>query len=554
MKRFLDPAILLAMALLFLVANRGAYKGYFSADDMDNLAWTKVATPGPFVEGLLLPKYNQGNFRPMGHGYFVLLSKWQGLNFPPYVAVLQAFHILNIAVVWLLLRELGFSLRGRIGGALIFAFHMAVFDAYWKPMYIFDVLCGTFCLLSILAYLKRQYLLSFVCFWLAYKSKEPALMLPLVLALVAYLRGHSWKTLIAFFSVTAIFGVQVLTSNPKLDNDYSLRFSIAALVKTSQYYAGQILLVPYAGFSLLLLPFLNRDKRLLFGLASAILFLTPMLLLPGRLYPAYLYVPIIGLAIVAASLAESAQAWHLALFFVLWIPLHFERMRANRKATIAIGDNNRTFVKAVEKGAAAHPGLKCVVYEGGPSALEPWGFEGILKYFYGIELKVFPIAEPDLAKNVPRESALFAYEPGANILHLTPRLEHDSPIVNIGWESQPWQLKDGWSPRNNRFRWTAPKATATAYRAPDAKKFMVQLNMGPGVIDEMGRVELEVVLNGFPLGLASFSKSGLPIVEWPLQPAPPGDVDIEFRATHDRDTVSSDTKKLGVAMMQFGFR
>ena len=201
-----------------------------------------------------------------------------------------------------------------------------------------------------------------------------------------------------------------------------------------------------------------------------------------------------------------------------------------------------------------YPGLKGVVYEGGPAALESWGIEGALKYFYGLEVKLFSIKDKELAKNVPRESALFAYEPGANILHLTPRGEHDSAIVTIGWKSQPWQLEEGWFERNNHFRWTAPRATAKLYRPADAKKFMVQLNVGPVVIEELGRVELEVILNGYPLGLASYSKTGQTIVEWPLQPGPAGDVEVEFRATHDRDSDNGDTKKLGVPIMQFGFR
>ena len=57
----------LAMACLFLVANRGAYKGYFSDDDLDNLVQTRRAEPAAFVDALLSPKFNPDNFRPVGH-------------------------------------------------------------------------------------------------------------------------------------------------------------------------------------------------------------------------------------------------------------------------------------------------------------------------------------------------------------------------------------------------------------------------------------------------------------------------------------------------------
>ena len=58
---------------------------------------------------------------------------------------------------------------------------MALFDAVWKPMYVFDVLCATFCLLSVLMWTRRRWILSLLAFWLAYKAKELAVMLPAVL-------------------------------------------------------------------------------------------------------------------------------------------------------------------------------------------------------------------------------------------------------------------------------------------------------------------------------------------------------------------------------------
>jgi hypothetical protein len=53
---------------------------------------------------------------------------------------------------------------------MFFVFSAAAFDAYWKPMYVFDLLCTTFSLASILFYAYRRWILSFIAFWLAYKS------------------------------------------------------------------------------------------------------------------------------------------------------------------------------------------------------------------------------------------------------------------------------------------------------------------------------------------------------------------------------------------------
>jgi len=65
---------------------------------------------------------------------------------------------------------------------VFFAPHPGYFEAVWKPAYIFDILCATFCLLSLLSYVRGRWIVSFLCFWLAYKGKELAVMLPFVLA------------------------------------------------------------------------------------------------------------------------------------------------------------------------------------------------------------------------------------------------------------------------------------------------------------------------------------------------------------------------------------
>ena len=45
--------LLLALAALFLVLNRAAYKGFFTDDDFDHLSWTRHSPAGEFVVGLI---------------------------------------------------------------------------------------------------------------------------------------------------------------------------------------------------------------------------------------------------------------------------------------------------------------------------------------------------------------------------------------------------------------------------------------------------------------------------------------------------------------------
>src|SRR5512144_1677041 len=97
------------LALLFLLANRAAYKGYFSDDDLDNILQTRGAELTLFASSLTSPMLSEWNFRPVGHFYYKALGAAAGLRFPPYLAVLHLLHLLNALLVWQVLRKLGAS-------------------------------------------------------------------------------------------------------------------------------------------------------------------------------------------------------------------------------------------------------------------------------------------------------------------------------------------------------------------------------------------------------------------------------------------------------------
>ncbi len=231
--------------LLFLIANRGAYKGYFQDDDLDNLTFTRFISAGDFVSPLLIPRYAQNNFRPVGHLFYYVMGRAVGLNFPPYILVIHAVHLINGVLLWLLLRRLALSRIAAAAGALFFAFHMAAFDVYWKPMYIFDLLCGTFCLLSLLTYVQGRWIFSLVAFWIAYRAKEVAILLPVALAAYEMLLGQrKWKRLIPFFLLSACIGLQAVFHNQHRElNDYTLRFDPLSVWHCIVFYASKVFLL-----------------------------------------------------------------------------------------------------------------------------------------------------------------------------------------------------------------------------------------------------------------------------------------------------------------------
>jgi hypothetical protein len=414
----------LLMAALFLAMNRGAYRGYFQDDEIDNLSWAPHLPVTDFLKGVVTPRFFVNNFRPVGHFYFYAAEEFFGLEFPGYVAVIHAIHLLNVWLLWLLARRLGAAPLPAGAACAFFAFHMTLFDAVWKPMYVFDVSCAMFCLLSLLFWSRGRWVLSFAAFWLAYKCKELAVMLPAVLACYELWFGkRRWKPLAPFFLAAASFGIQGMLLNPNKDNDYTFRFTAAALARTSLFYAERIFLVPYLGLAVPLGALIARSRRTWFGLAMMGLFFFPLLFLPGRMSSAYCYVPFTGLAIWIAGIAENQPMISIALFFAMWLPMDIHALRLQRRLTLARDDAVRAWVTAAAEFADTRPSVDGFVFSGQPAGFERWGVEGALKYlFERSDLKITSAGEPAAAGLMHNgRVAVLQWDEGLKRLNITVR-------------------------------------------------------------------------------------------------------------------------------------
>jgi hypothetical protein len=337
-----------------------------------------------------------------------------GLDFPVYVAVLHALHLLNVWLLWWIVRRLGAPPLAAAAACVFFGLHMALFDNFWKPMYVFDVLCATFSLTALACWMRGRWILSFFAFWLAYKSKELAVMLPLLLALYEIWFGRRrWKLLLPFFAASLSFGVQSILYNPNRYNDYTFRFSLAALARTAPYYAKRLFLVPYLGFAVPLFALFARNRRTWFGLAALGLFLFPMLFLPGRVYSAYCYLPLTGLAIALTGIAEAVSPAAVAALVLLMLPLDYRELRRDSRDTLARDAAIRTWMNSVERFAAANPGVRAFVFSGAPAGFQRWGVEGALKYFYERnDLAIRAASDPDdAALRSSQRAAVLSWDP-----------------------------------------------------------------------------------------------------------------------------------------------
>jgi hypothetical protein len=392
-------ALFLLLAAAFLVLNRQAYQGYFQDDEINSMAWTRWGPAIDFLKGTVTPVF-AGSFRAVGFYYFRVTESLFGLNFPKYVAVIHAIHLLNVWMVWLLIRRLGAPAAAAAAGVIFFAVHAALFDVFWKPMFVFDLLCGTFCLASTLFWARGNWILSFIAFWLAYRSKELAVMLPLVLVCYElWFGGRRWKMLAPFLLVSLSFTVQALVLNPVAAGPYKFHLSRHTLAKTASFYAGQVFLLPFLGFLLLVGAAIARNRRAWFGLAMAGLYLVPLLCLPGRVLSAYCYLPFTGLALAIAGLAERVKPLAILVFLLAWLPFDIHSLAVQSDATLRQDRDIREWMTTAGKFLKNSPPPAEFVYDGMPAGFYPFGAEATLRYFlFRLDVPFAPANSPEAAQ------------------------------------------------------------------------------------------------------------------------------------------------------------
>ena len=556
-KRWIVVASFLAAAVLFYFANRASYKGYFSDDDLDNLTWPTYVGFDVYYHQLLSFKISAENFRPVGDLYYRYLYRAFHLNYVPYVVTIQLLHGLNVMLLFLLLRRLDFSRVAAGAGALFYSFHAAVLEIWWKPMYIFDLLCATLCLISLLLYIRGRWILALLPFWLAYQSKEIAVALPIGLLGWEWWLGHrKWKRLIPFFLISLNFGLQALWRNRGIEpvNSYALQFSPQLLWHAVGFYYSAIFFGAFAGLGLLLLPIWVRDRRLYLGLVAVLALLAPMIVLPGRLDTVYWYVPMIGVALVIASIAAKTPGWAIALLFLLWLPFNYAQLREKRNQILADGNRNRALMATLREYASQMPPVRAVVYQNVPDHVEPWGLEGAIAHVFGFPVKAVWSEAPDAKEAMTKFPMLlmrFKSPPLTveGLLRTRPEVQPYIGSMNFAPESQ---LGSGWYDQGSKLRWIAPRAEATFYRPAIATQFEIVAGIAQESLDRDGPSEVTLLEDGQALGTEVLSQSAQTL-RWKLPAGNSGDKHITILSKPARRGEPQDPRTLGIAVRAIGY-
>jgi hypothetical protein len=557
--RWLFAALTAAsLAIAFGLIAQGAYRGYFQDDEIDTLSWAPELSSAEYARAFITPRYLENNFRPVGHWYFHEFGRMFGLSFSPYIISIQVFHLLNIWLIWLICRRMGVSEAGAFAGTMFFAFHPAIFEVYWKPMYVYDELCTTFCLISFLAWLHDKWLISFLAFWLAYKSKELAVMLPFAIILYEYTLGkRRWKILLPFVLISLSFGLQGILKNGHQSQAYSFAFTPSSLLSTSAFYSAKLFAAPLLAIGFVLLAVFLRDRRAWLGLALVFLFFVPLLFLPGRIYPAYCYLPLTGAALAVAVMAGRYR-WRFVLGGALmWSAVSVVLVRRESRATLAADEENRRYVTALAKLAATSPGLRDFVWDGSPSQFEPWGIHGAVRYLWRRD--DFHLMKADDA-NAPDALA----HPGAVLLEWkAPErtlltiggggVPAASPFISMASSEGWFQLDSGWYMREDAGRWIKPVATARLRRPDVASTFELKIFVAADRLRKVGPTQVSVKLQGEVSATKTFNTDGFHSIRFAVPTGSPGPVRVELDVMPPY-TPDNDSRTLGVIVMSLGFR
>jgi hypothetical protein len=547
----------LAAAALFLLLNGPAYQGYFQADDLDTMGWARDISAGTFVKTLLTPRLSVVNFRPVGAFYYYVMENSFGLDFPKYPVPLHALHLLNIWLVWVLLRKLGMNLLAASAGAFFFGFNAALIDSWWKPMYVFDLLCGTFSLLTLVLYFYDRWVWSLIAFWLAYKSKELAIMLPTVLAFYElWMGGKRWRRLMPFLAISLLFGLQAVLDHSRRGTPYELRLDLPAQLTTINFYGSKLFFVPYAWLVLLALPFLIPDRRLWLGFAATCALIFPLLLLPGRLFAVYWYVPLIGVAIWLASFAQvRRRITVVAVFFTLWVPLDYLHFHALRRLNQRQERQFRIYVTEVQKYARLNPKQRVFVWDYLPEGFYSDGVSGALKYAYHQDVRLLYIDDPGSEELIQKGDATWlrwsVHPDRLEALRFMP-LPQPAPYLTMDTRMPAAQLTSGWYRLDGDHRWAKPDASALLTRPAVAGIFELVACASPPQIAALGTVHLEVLLDGRPLGHHAFTVPDCETLRWPVPAGPAGAVEIGFHTEPPFQASAQDLRIFGVAVKAFG--
>jgi len=245
--------------------------------------------------------------------------------------------------LYLILRDVVKSPAGAAFGAMLFACQAVFAEIFWSFGTIFELLSTLLFFSAFLAYLRLrskvwQAITISLLFFVAMKAKEMAITLPVVLMtyeLIMTRREHRdapfrrrGLRLLAVMTVPILLGCWFLAVKGRQisvdpDNPYYMDMSLRTAIRGYEWYADRLLdvhlhwTIYLAAIVLTILVAVRTNQRhVVFFLAYIGLTFLPVIFLVNHRFPFYWYLPFLGVAGLAASLARLAgDRLHSALTY-----------------------------------------------------------------------------------------------------------------------------------------------------------------------------------------------------------------------------------------------
>jgi hypothetical protein len=278
------------------------------------------------------------NDRPFGWMLERLLFDLFGFDYAKQVACFLVIHFANCVLAFALFRRLGASTPISISGVALFGSLWTTADTATFLGASFDVMCLFFLLASTLALLaewRGASTLSAVLFLAALRTKEFAIVTPLLFTVLLVLRlprmppraalSEVAKRLWLHYLILIVFGLRYLSlyrayRAALAPNDpYRMNLHAMALLKSIAYYVSLIFgaedfswqfppaLLAVALGAVLGWAIFGRRAGLAFGVCAFVLTLLPVCLIANRA-SYYVYAPQLFLILVLGLLLEDALA------------------------------------------------------------------------------------------------------------------------------------------------------------------------------------------------------------------------------------------------------
>jgi len=247
----------------------------------------------------IFSSYYNANYHPLTTLSYAVEYSLFGLNAKPYHVVNLLLHLLNVFMVFRLVKRLSDKAEVALLVALFFAIHpMHVESVAWISerkdlLYSFFLICGlcTYCdYIHAAVNRNKLYIYTILLFLCSLLSKSTAIIFPLMLLIFDYYFRRGWNKnvlieKIPFFLLSLAFGVVTIFSqrsfgaiNADLMPDYNLLQRFFVVCYTTSYYIVKLILP----FNLAVLHFAPTELPYYYYLSPLFLLLLIFLVYKAR--------------------------------------------------------------------------------------------------------------------------------------------------------------------------------------------------------------------------------------------------------------------------------